>query len=322
MKARSVTKKFAGRAKYAPPCAMLAAMGIALACAPERYVPVCFEGIALWAECVLPALFPFMVITMLLIRLGGAQAAARPFERACGFLGLPAAAAAIFVMAAFSGYPAGSRIVCEYRERGLITDADAQRLAPLCSVSGPLFITGSVGQNMFGDKAAGAYMLAAHLISVAAVSVLLCLPGRHRDERPRTAPAAAEGGALYDCFCSAALSVIVAGAFICFFYTAARMAADFNLLLPLSTLLKPLLGECSAAFCRGLVEATGGCAALAACGGALAVPLAGAVITFGGASIIMQQLCYLTKCGVKPAKFILVKAAQSAVCFVLLLPAA
>ena len=78
-------------------------------------------------------------------------------------------------------------------------------------------------------------------------------------------PAAAGGGALYDCFCSAALSVIVAGAFICFFYTAACMAADFNLLLPLSTLLKPLLGECSAAFCRGLVEATGGCAALAAC---------------------------------------------------------
>ena len=52
----------------------------------------------------------------------------------------------------------------------------------------------------------------------------------------------------------------------------------------------------------------------------LALPLAGALVTFGGASILAQQLCYLQKCGVKAAPFILFKAAQAALCFALLLP--
>ena len=307
--------------KYVPLYAALIAFATILAYSPERYVPACFEGMALWAKCVAPALFPFMVITMLLIKTGGAKLAARPFERAGKFLGLPPAAAVIFVMSAVSGYPAGSRIVCEYCERGEISPDDARRLAPLCSTSGPLFIIGSVGQNMFGNKAYGAAALAAHLVSITAVGLAICLI-KKKDAQKTCAKrlTTGDGNILYDVFYSAVISVLVAGGFICFFYTLSRAAHDFNVLLPLEWILTPLFDKNAANFCYGLIEATGGCAGLAAEGGVLALPLAGFLITFGGASILAQQLCYLTKCGVKPTKFILAKCAQGALCFVLLLP--
>ena len=306
--------------KYLPLHAGIAALACLLAVFPERYVPVCFEGLALWARCVVPALFPFMVITMLFIGTGGAERAARPFGRVCSVFGLPAEAAVIFIMSVFSGYPAGSRIICEYRERGAITEADARRLAPLCSTSGPLFLTGSVGLNMFGDKAAGALIMAAHVTSVLAVGLAVCLYSRGGRSETMPPERREDGNILYDAFCSAVISVAVAGGFICFFYTLAHAAEDLGLLQLPAAALAPLLGECAGPLCGGLIEATGGCAALAASGGRYALPSAGFLVTFGGFSILAQQLCYLGKCGVRPLRFILAKFAQGVLCFVLLLP--
>lgn len=307
--------------KYVPLYAALTALAALIAAHPETYVPACFEGIALWAKCVLPALFPFMVITLLMIKTGGAELAARPFGRACGRIGLPREAAAIAVMSAFSGYPAGSRIVCEYCESGRISRTDARRLAPLCSAAGPAFLLGSVGQNMFGDRGAGAAIMCAHLASVAATGVALCLATRRTDDKI-SAPPAVTGNenALYDAFFSAVISVAVAGGFICFFYTMAEAAEQLGLTGALSRALEPALGSAADGLCRGLIEPTGGCAALAAGGSPLALPLAGFLITFGGASILLQQLCYLVKCGVSPARFVAAKLVQGALCFVLLLP--
>ncbi|MGN0814393.1 MAG: hypothetical protein ACI4MH_04085 [Candidatus Coproplasma sp.] len=287
---------------------------------PERYVPVCFEGIALWAECVLPSLFPFMVITLILVKTGFAQSASRPFAKAAGAFRLPPVAASVFLMSVCSGYPAGSRIVCEYFEGGELNAGDAKKLAALCSTSGPLFIIGSVGYKMFADKRTGLLIYAAHILSVAVVGAAYCLLCK-RDDSPRGKLKRADGNILYDSFYSAVISVIVAGGFICFFYTLSAVIQDIRLLYPLGLVLKFLFGENTAtAVCTGLCEATGGCAALAACNSPFSVPLAGFLITFGGISIIFQQLCYLTRCGVKSSAFISVKLLQGLLCFLLLLP--
>lgn len=308
--------------RYLPLYAALAVLAAALIAWPERYVQACFEGIALWAKCVVPALFPFMIITFLMIKTDGTAAAARPFKRVCRALGMPPSGAVIFVISIFSGYPAGSRIVYEYCDRGIITKNDANKLAPLCSTSGPLFLIGSVGQNMLENKAQGATMLAVHIVSVLAIGVIICLFERRNATDTATAVIAPRAGEniLYDTFYSAITSVLVAGGFICFFYTVARVADDMNMLLFLQTALTPIFGGDARAACYGLIEATGGCAQLAANGGKFALPLMGFLITFGGFSIIAQQLCYLLKCGVRPLKFIAVKAAQGALCFALLLP--
>lgn len=289
---------------------------------PERYVPRCYEGIVLWAECVLPSLFPFMVITMLLTKTGIAQSAAKPLSRLTGRLKLPKTGGVIFAMSVCSGYPAGSRIIAEYYDFGCIGRKDSKKLALLCSTSGPLFIVGSVGFKMFTDKTAGLKIMLAHVLSVLIIALIYSLKSP-ADKSDKAVAAKTTDNALYDSFYSGVISVLVAGGFIAFFYTLAGAISDFNLLLPLRLVLTPLFGQSGAeALCYGLIEATGGCAMMAGSDSVFSLPAAGFMITFGGASILLQQLCYLVKCGVGPFFFIGFKFLQGLLCFALLVPLA
>ena len=302
-----------------PLYAALAAFAVILATDPQTYAAACTQGIALWANCVLPALFPFMVITLILIRTGGTEAMGAPFGPLFKKLNLPKAAAGLFFMSAVSGYPAGSRMLAEFYGGGRLTKDAAGRLAPLCSTSGPMFILGSVGGMLEGG---GAALLAAHLASVAATGLALCAAKRSKPGLNKTVnpTAAGQGDVLYDCFYGAVTAVVLAGGFICFFNVLCTALENIGFFMLPEAALEPLLGGAAAGVCRGLIEATGGCARVIECGGRLALPITGFLITFGGLSIILQQLCYLTKCGVKPLAFIAAKALQGGVCFLLLLP--
>ena len=172
---------------------------------------------------------------------------------------------------------------------------------------------------MFGDKTAGAKILIAHVLSVTAVSLIICLFSK-KSAAASYKRAPADRDFLYNSFYGAVVAVTVAGAFIAFFYVVATFVSDFSLLAPVEMLLQPLIGDCSKAASLGLIEATTGCKALAGLGASkLNIALAGFMITFGGASIIIQQLCYLLKAGVSAAKFIGVKFLQALLCFALLL---
>lgn len=297
----------------------LAAFAAILIAFPNRYLSVCFDGLCLWAECVLPSLFPFMVITLLLIKMGAAQAAAKPFTKLLNVFKLPAAAAPLFVMSVFSGYPAGSRILSEYCDLGLIDQKQAKKLAPLCSTCGPLFALGTVGVKAFGGNGAGVKLFCACIISVTLSSLIYSLFTKRAATGIAIKSAAKQTDALYSAFYGAVNASLVAGGFICFFYTLSKVIADFYIFMPLIYALSPLFGgELASGLSAGLCEATGGCFALAATGGFFALPLAGFLITFGGASILFQQLCYLGKCKVKAGFFVLFKFIQGVICFALL----
>lgn len=300
-------------------CAVLILFGAVLIIFPDRYLGICFDGICLWAESVLPSLFPFMVITALLIKLGAAQTAAKPFAKFSRKLKLPPAAFPLFLMSVCSGYPAGSRILSEYCEDGMISRGEAKKLAPLLSTCGPLFALGTVGAKAFGGHGAGAKLMCACLISVVGTSLIYCLISRPAPEESLNILKRDGGDALYSAFYGGVTASLVAGGFICFFYTLSKVLADFKIFTPLEYVLSlPFGKETAAGICTGLCEATGGCFALAGTGGFFALPLAGFLITFGGASIILQQACYLKKCGIKTSFFAAFKFLQGLVSFALL----
>lgn len=307
------------RVKYVILSICIVFFGAAIIIYPERYVTSCFEGFALWAECVLPSLFPFIVLALIFIKTGLADKASLPLKRATKALNLPQSAAVCFLLSICSGYPAGSRLVAEFYEHGALTKTDCDKLAPLCSTSGPLFIIGSVGFKMFDDKLLGMKIFIAHALAVTIFSLIYC---RLRKKTQYTPPKTvkSDGNLLYDTFYGAIVSVAVAGGFIAFFYVVAQFLQDFYILLPLENFLKLFMEEGAAkAVCLGIAEATTGCRRLAQSSSALKGALAGFIITFGGVSILMQQLSYLTKTGVTPLKFVLFKFLQAVLCFLILL---
>lgn len=317
--------------------ACAAALLLLLVLRPQRYAAACAEGIALWAKVVLPALFPFLVLTAWIARSGMADGLGRklsPLLRRCG---LPAASAGAFLLSIVSGYPVGSRVVADLQRRGKIGRADAERLSILCSTSGPMFILGSVGSAMFGGGKAGAVLLSAHLFGVLAVALpVLLFRNRSAAAEPSPSPAAqrsaeaaaqhllsaraaatqarAPSGTLGETVREAVMSVLCVGGFIALANVALCAAEDLLLLAPLRALAELCLCPFGAQACAegivyGLIEATRGCAALAAAGAA-GLPFAAFAITFGGASILAQQLAFLRPAGVRAGRFIAVKAAQ------------
>ena len=319
------TRRF--RRLYAVACA--AALLLLLVLRPQRYAAACAEGIALWAKVVLPALFPFLVLTAWIARAGMADGLGRklsPLLRRCG---LPAASAGAFLLSIVSGYPVGSRVVADLQRRGEIGRADAEKLSILCSTSGPMFILGSVGNAMFGGGKAGAVLLTAHLFGVLAVALpVLLFRNRSAAAEPSPSPAAqrsaarairapqarAPSGTLGETVREAVMSVLCVGGFIALANVALCAAEDLLLLAPPHALaelcLRPFGAQaCAEGIVYGLIEATRGCAALAAADAA-GLPFAAFAITFGGASILAQQLAFLRPVGVRAGRFIAVKAAQ------------
>lgn len=336
-----------------------------LALRPQRCAAACAEGIALWAKAVLPALFPFLLLTGATAGLRGADKSrtrgGRASKKGCAqkigtklraplrALGLSAAGAGAFLTSALSGYPVGSRAVADLYAGGRIGRGEAVRLSALCSTSGPMFVLGTVGSGMFGGGGAGAVLLAAHLLGVLSVYFVLRFfewrrSARGRKDafsrppaggqtsrgapRPTERAAAKERAAkervakelyLGEVVQNAVLAVLGVGGFIAAASVLLCVLEDLYLLRPLQELLtlclRPFgLEGCAAGTVCGLIESTRGCAALAGAGEA-ALPFAAFTITFGGASILAQQLAFLKKAGVRAGRFVAVKAAQGAAAF-------
>ena len=217
------------------------------------------------------------------------------------------------------------------RKDDLLSRSDAEILACACSTSGPLFIIGSVGAGMFGDKRTGFIILAAHVLAVllSAVAVRFFLSLRKRKDPAasrqtgRTASAAppASDFSLSECVQSSVISALAVGGCIAVFYVLASMCVDFKLLYPLQKLLKqiPALAVCAEGVTKGLVEMTGGCLALAGLSTNLAAPCCAFLITLGGASILFQQIAYLRSAGIKLPFFLFVKLVQALGAFFLCL---
>lgn len=298
---------------------------------PERYVPAALEGIKLWALCVLPSLFPFFFLTLLLTKNYCVERLARAFDRPskllfrCGGVSVY-----VFFMSVLSGYPVGARLIGELREKGVIGKDEATRMSALCSTSGPLFIVGSVGTGMLGDKSIGLIMLVCHILSAFLCGICFRFYGKSDRACPHAEPLIARirpDNVLYESVYGAVISILCVGGFICLFYTLSEILADFKILLPLEYLFNALLAPLGVenigkAFAAGLIECTRGCGMLSqsASASAVAAPCC-ALISFGGVSVIFQSAVYLSKAGADMRMFLLSKTLQTLFSFVLCLVA-
>ncbi|MFR1983231.1 MAG: nucleoside recognition domain-containing protein [Christensenellaceae bacterium] len=190
--ARTKPKNFKAKLKKALPTLFLLAFAALFAVFPDRYVPVCLDGIALWALNVLPAVFPFLFVTALLRASGGAQRVSRVFSPFAKVLfGTGGEGGFCFFMSILSGYPVGASLVSAFKADGVFSDDEAQILACACSTSGPLFVIGSVGAGMFSDKKSGSPFWPAHLRALCRASCAHHL--RRRAENETLVPSKAQG---------------------------------------------------------------------------------------------------------------------------------
>lgn len=296
---------------------------------PERYVSSAKKGIELWAINVLPALFPFFFLTLLLTKIGDLTPIIKPMqpltERVFRCNGI---SFYVFVMSVISGYPVGARLISELYKEGKISKAEATRTATFCSTSGPVFVIGTVGTVMFENKTAGVIAFVSHILSAVICGIIF---SRNGDFEKRTFNLSANkktDNVLYECVYSSVLSILAVGGFICLFYILAQILSDFKLLYLPEVLLSKCFFKASDAptlshgLVCGFIESTLGCKILSSYPSCLSVSLACAVISFGGLSIIFQSLIFLSQAKINVKLFLLSKILQTfisfAICFLLL----
>ena len=123
------------------------------------------EGLSLAAVQALPALFPFFVISGLLVRCDTARLSpllAKPLRR---LYGLPPEAAPALVLGLIGGYPVGAATACALLSEGVLSREAAERVNRFCNCASPGFCIGLVGLGVFGSARAGAMLYGIHILS-------------------------------------------------------------------------------------------------------------------------------------------------------------
>ncbi|MBR5343373.1 MAG: sporulation protein [Oscillospiraceae bacterium] len=122
-------------------------------------------ALSLCASTILPSLFPFFVLSILLSRLGIPRALGRRLGFAARLFGVSGAGLTALPVGLLGGYPMGAACVSELLSRGEIDENEAGRLLLFCNNSGPAFLIGAVGAGAFGSARAGFLLYAAHVLA-------------------------------------------------------------------------------------------------------------------------------------------------------------
>lgn len=164
--------------------------------ASGEVITYCRGSLSLCAELILPSLFPFMIVSILLSRLGLPTMlgrAAAPLARR--LFGVSGAGATALIIGLCGGYPLGAAYVSDMAQRGAISRREGERLLGFCNNSGPAFIIGAVGVGTFASARVGIYLYAIHAVSAILTGIIfrLCLgridaPPHSEEHDARNAP--------------------------------------------------------------------------------------------------------------------------------------
>ena len=124
------------------------------------------NGLALWATKVLPTLFPFFVATELLCQTNFTYILGKILNKFMKpVFNVPGESAVAIILGTISGYPVGAKVVCNLKSQKIISKIEAERLIAYTNNSGPLFILGTVGIALFGNKTLGITLLISHILA-------------------------------------------------------------------------------------------------------------------------------------------------------------
>ncbi|MBQ9347985.1 MAG: sporulation protein [Oscillibacter sp.] len=260
-----------------------------------------WEALNLCARSVVPALFPFLVVSGLLVSQGFGEWCAPLFSGLMTPLfRLPGTAGGALALGLAGGYPVGARAAADLYSRGLLTREEAERLLSFCNNASPAYFLRILG-GVFGSTRTGLWLYLIHLLSALLTGLLfrgygetVCGPGSG-EEYPSAPPNAPPPflPSLVDAVGNAAQSMLRLCAFVLFFST-------------LAAPLRNLGGTAAAA--AGLLD-------LFSLTGLLSPDRTGFVLVsalaaFGGLGVLGQTAAALEDSGLSLRPCLLGKAAQ------------
>ena len=256
-----------------------------------RYSELCAEGVRYGIELsvskLIPSLFPFLVISDIIVRSGACDALTRLLGGAfSAIFGMSREGALPFFLGMMLGFPIGIRSAISLYESGRISRAELLRLSLFTSIPSPAFLISAVGEGLFGSWSFG---LTLYFIAIFVSIVIGMLSrfffseyeGEYFCIRRSESRSFVGAGVFLDAVSSSAMSLLSISAFVVFFSMLCEVLE--HLLASVPFFDSPYI----ITFFLGLLEMTGG-AARAALLGVEGAPLAAAILGFSGLSVLCQ----------------------------------
>lgn len=231
------------------------------------------KGVELCIRTVLPSLFPFIMLSMLLTKeVSGRSRWLLPISE---LLGIPRSAQSLLIPAFLGGYPVGAKCIHDLYRNGYLQKQQAERLLSFCSNAGPAFLFGMLS-GFFPDKKTLWLLWLIHILS-AVLTGFLFSTGETAANIPVKMP---EKSDKPDILLSASKSMgLICGWVILFRMLVTFLQQWFLWLLP------PWLSV----FVTGMLELTNGCCELMQIEDiGIRFVICSCMLAFGGICVLLQ----------------------------------
>jgi len=298
----------------------LLAATAALMLFPQEAMQAVRDGLALCFNVIVPSLFPFFVLSSLVVELGLAGYLGRALEPVMRPLfNVSGACASAVALGFIGGYPVGAKTAISLYKEGMCTKTEAERLLAFCNNSGPAFILGVVGAGVFASSRAGVLLYLAHAAASVCIGLLFRFYRRGETRRGERRPAprfearrfsAAFTGSVKN----ALTSTLNICAFVMFFTVVIKLLFLTGFLPGLARMLGALLAplgfsaQWAERLLTGLLELSSGVWTLAG-EGALAgrVSMAAFMLGWAGVSVHCQVLSFIGDSGLSVRTYLVGK---------------
>ena len=293
---------------------------LGLLCFPSQSAEAVREGLTICGTSVIPALFPFFVLTNFFL---GSRKSRQPSRladkvmRAC--FGLSGSCMMPLLLSFFGGYPVGASCAVQQYQKGAISKQDAEHLLLFCNNSGPAFFLGVVGAAVLQDIRFGLLLYLVHILSALCCGVLLRSPVENGVKLRRIPAAQPKGGSFLQAISATCAALLQISGLILFFSVVLAVLEASGLLALLSRLLPWIAASELGAILSGTLELSSGIIRLTACENAAV--LCAFFMGWGGICVHLQAMSFWQPCGLHPRGYFLAKLLHGviSVLFVLLL---
>jgi len=263
---------------------------------PKTCSNSCLNAISVWAINVFPVMFPFFILTRLIVQLSNNKQnfLDKFFSKTYK---APSGSLSIFFLSALSGYPMGAKLICNIYDQGRINTQQAKHMLSFCSVSGPMFMLGTVGIGILKSYKSGLIILISNIIAALINGFIF----RNKEQSltnisyNHKQPDNILSSTIYDSI----VSILMVGGYIILSFLIIDTLKTLQIIPfisnSISNIFKGLNPDIIESILNGIIEITRGIIDISNCSTPLHIKtiISSGLIGFGGLSIMLQSCAFL-----------------------------
>ncbi len=209
----------------------------------------------------------------------------------------------------------GAKLICSIYEQGKINKSEAKKMLSFCSISGPMFMIGTVGVAILKSYKAGLIILISNIIG--ALINGLFFRGKKQEKKELYISTTRKDNILSDAVYDSLNSILMVGGFIVFSFIIIDALKYTNILLYISkpicwvlnnnidiNIVQSILSGILE-ITRGIIELNSTCLSLE-----IKTIICSGLIGFGGICIMLQSLAFLKKLNLNFKNMLIQKLSQ------------